>query len=262
MRIAVVTPYWNESRELLQRCIASVQGQSADVDHILVADGSPQYWVEDHARVTHIELRKRSADFGDTPRSVGFVVAMRSDYDLIQFLDADNVLLNDHFDVTLEHFLGRGAAEYPDLVVTRRQMLRIDGSKLAVSMPEDDALKHVDTSCYVFYRTAFKVALKWSLIPRQLAFMGDRAFFAMLAQTHRELKVAFNRTMTVGYRCLWESVYRMAGEEPPDGCRDLRAHLAAARDWWRNLDPDRKAAIERALGLPILIPALEDPRSP
>jgi glycosyltransferase involved in cell wall biosynthesis len=254
MRIAVVTPYFNESRDVLQRCIASVQSQSVTVDHILVADGNPQYWVETHANVTHIVLRKRSADFGDTPRSVGFVMGMRSGYDIVQFLDADNVLMPDHFKVTLQHFYGRGETEYPDLVVARRQLLRTDGSILDVSVPQDDALTHIDTNCYVFYRTAFSVGLKWSLIPRQISFMGDQAFFAMLTQTHTDLKLTFNQTKTVGYTCLWEIYYRMAGEEPPANCKNLKPHIAAAREWWRNLDSHRKDVIERALGLPILIP--------
>jgi len=260
MRIAVVTPYCNESQDVVQRCIASVQGQSVPVDHILVADGNSQDWIERHANVTHVVLRKRTADFGDTPRSIGLVVGIRSGYDIVQFLDADNVLMPDHLDVTLGHFRGRGPAEYPDLVVARRQLLRTDGSALEISSPEDDAFKHVDTNCYVFHRTAFKVALKWSLIPRQLSFMGDRVFFAMLTQTRNGLRLALNRTKTVGYTCLWESIYQMLGEEPPANCKNLRVEAAAGREWWRALDPHSKDVIERALGLPILIPAAEGMR--
>jgi hypothetical protein len=260
MRIAVVTPYCNEGKGVIQRCIASVQGQSVPVDHIFVADANPQYWIETHANVTHIVLQRRTADFGDTPRSVGFVAGMRSGYDIIQFLDADNLLMPDHFDVTLRHFCGRGAVEYPDLVVARRHMLRTDGSVLEVSVPEEDAFKHVDTNCYVFYRTAFNVGLKWSLIPRQLSFLSDRVFFAMLTQTHGDLKLAFNQTKTVGYTCLWESIYRMVGEKPPADCKNLDAQFVAAQEWWRTLDPRSKHVIERALGLPILIPAVDGMR--
>ena len=139
--------------------------------------------------------------------------------------------------------------------MARRQLLRPDGSILEVSVPHDDARTHIDTNCYVFYRTAFSVGLKWSLIPRQISFMGDQAFFAMLTQTHAHLKLAYNQTKTVGYTCLWEIYYRMAGEEPPANCKDMKPHIAAAREWWRSLDPHRKDVIERALGLPILFPA-------
>jgi glycosyltransferase involved in cell wall biosynthesis len=258
MRVAVVTPYFDESKDVLERCMASARNQSVPVDHILVADGKPQYWIEAHANVTHVVLRKGTADFGDTPRCLGFVMGIRSGYDIIQFLDADNVLMPDHFAITLEHFRGRGAAEYPDVVVARRQMLRPDGSVLAASIPEDDALRHIDTSCYVFYRTAFPVGLKWSLIPRELAFMDDRVFFAMLTQVHRKLKLAFNQAKSVGYTCLWESIYRMIGEQPPANCKNLERHYAAAQQWWRTLDPYRKHLIERTLGLPIWIPATHE----
>ncbi len=253
MRIAVVTPYFKESAEVLRRCLTSVQTQCVSVDHVMVADGHPQYWIEREPRVTHVELRKSAADFGDTPRSLGFVVAMRSDYDIIQFLDADNVLMPDHFEVVLRHFRGRPESEYPELVVARRHLLRPDGSILGVSIQEDDALKHIDTSCYIFYRTAFHVGLKWCLIPRQLGFMDDRVFFALM--THSRLsRIAVNQVKTVGYTCWWDDIYEEAGEEPPPNCKHLETYRAAAREWWRTLDPHSKAVIEKSLGLPIILP--------
>src|SRR5271169_4320722 len=171
MRIAVVTPYFKESADVLRRCLASVQSQGVPVDHVLVADGHAQYWIEQQPRITHIELRKGATDFGDTPRSVGFVVAMRREYDIIQFLDADNILMPGHFDAVLSHFRGLPEAEYPDLVVARRELLRPDGSVLSVMIHEDEALKHIDTSCYIFYRTAFHLGVKWCFIPKELGFM-------------------------------------------------------------------------------------------
>ena len=253
MRIAVVTPYFKESADVLRRCMASVQSQCVPVDHVLVADGHPQYWVEEQPRVTHIELRKGAADFGDTPRSLGFVVAMRSEYDIIQFLDADNVLMPEHFDAVLGHFRGLSEAEYPDLVVARRHMLRPDGSILGVSIAEDEALKHIDTSCYVFYRTAFHVGLKWCLIPRQLGFMDDRVFFALMTRAGLR-KIVVNSTKTVGYTCWWDDLYEEAGEEPPPNCKHLEPYRAAARKWWRELDAHSKKVIEQTLGLPIILP--------
>ena len=254
MRIAVVTPYWEESREVLERCIASVRAQAVPVDQILVADGNPQSWVEDEPNVAHAILRKRSADYGDTPRTIGLIMAIRSQYDIVQFLDADNLLTPDHFEVTLRHFSGRAEKDYPDLVVARRRMLRPDGTPIAVEIPEEDARHHIDTSCYIFYRTAFRVAIRWSLIPRQISFMDDRVFFAILTRKHPELRMVFNEAKTVGYTCLWESVYRMAGEEPPPNCKNLEANFRAAQQWWRGLDAHSKQVIERALGLPLLLP--------
>jgi glycosyltransferase involved in cell wall biosynthesis len=250
MRIAVVTPYFQESADTLRRCLTSVQAQGVPVDHVLIADGHAQDWVEAEPRVTHIVLRRPAADFGDTPRSLGFVVAMRSEYDIIQFLDADNVLTNDHFDVVLRYFRERPEAEYPDLVIARRKLLRPDGSILEHSIGEDDALRHIDTSCYVFYRTAFHVGLKWSLIPRQLAFMDDRVFFALLAKSGLA-KIVATETKTVGYTVWWRDMYRDAGETPPPGCKDIEEQRMAARYWWHGLDPHSRRVIEARLGMPI-----------
>ncbi|HLJ21046.1 MAG TPA: glycosyltransferase family A protein [Stellaceae bacterium] len=259
MRIAVVTPYFKESAEVLRRCLASVQSQGMPVDHVLVADGHPQYWVEDQPCVTHVVLRKSAADFGDTPRSVGFVVAMRREYDIIQFLDADVVLMPGHFDLVLSHFRGLPEAEYPDLVVARRQMLRPDGSELAVRIGEDDALKHIDTSCYVFYRTAFHLGIKWSFIPKELGFMDDRVFFALMTRAGLR-KVAINPAKTVGYTCWWTDLYKLAGEEPPPGSKNVEPYRAAAHAWWRTLDAHSKKVIETRLGLPIKIsPEIDAP---
>jgi hypothetical protein len=252
MRIAVVTPYFRESADVLRRCLTSVQSQGVPVDHVLVADGHPQDWVEREPRITHIVLRTGAADFGDTPRSLGFVVAMRSEYDIIQFLDADNILMPGHFDAVLSHFRGRPEAEYPDLVLARRELLRPDGSVLGRGLQEDDALKHVDTSCYVFYRTAFHVGLKWCFIPKQLGFMDDRVFFAMMRRSGLA-RVAVNEIRTVGYTCWWVDIYREAGEEPPPGCKHLEDHRAAARKWWRTLDARSKSVIEARLGVPIIL---------
>jgi hypothetical protein len=252
MRIAVVTPYFKESAEVLRKCMASLQAQCVPADHVMVADGHPQYWIEKQPRITHIELRKGTADFGDTPRSVGFVVAMRSGYDIIQFLDADNVLMPDHFDAVLGHFQGLHETEYPDVVVARRHMLRPDGSILGVSIPEDDELKHIDTSCYVFFRTAFFAGLKWSLIPKELGFMDDRVFLAMLRVAGLR-KVVVNPSKTVGYTCWWADIYHKVGEEPPPNCKNIEGHRAAALEWWRTLDPYRKGLIERTLGQRIIV---------
>jgi len=249
MKIAVITPYFKEGRDVLQRCMESVRTQCIPVDQILVADGHPQNWVESHHRITHVVLPKNAGDFGDTPRCLGFLLGLRSGYDILQFLDVDNILMPDHFEVVLEHFRDVANADFPDVVVSRRHMLRPDGSVLPIGIPEDDERRHIDTNCYVFYRTAFELGLRWSLIPKQLAFMDDRVFYGMLVTAN--VKIAFNQRKTVGYTCLWESAYRRLGEEPPPNCRNIEGHRAEALAWWRALDRHTRRIIERQLGVPI-----------
>lgn len=58
-RYAIVTPYYREPRDMLERCLASVRAQGVKVTHILVADGHPQPWLE-QAGVRHISIRPRN----------------------------------------------------------------------------------------------------------------------------------------------------------------------------------------------------------
>lgn len=245
MRIAVVTPYYKENKKVLARCLDSVQSQSMTVDHILVSDGYPQDWVENRSNVSHIIIRKNSGDFGDTPRSVGYLIAMRGEYDFIQFLDADNLLLPEHFSEMLRYFSDTGA----DVVIAKRFMMRPDGTKLNVVMEEDEKLNHIDTSCFMFSRTSFHIGLKWAFIPKQLGFIDDRVFYKMLRM--QTAKIAVMRNQTVGYSCLWPIVYKSLGEPIPKECKDLGPHMEDARRWWHELAPERKKLIESNLGISI-----------
>src|SRR5215831_6452727 len=63
-RYAIVTPYYNEQRSVLERCVMTVKGQTVSADHFLVADGIPQDWL-DQAGVRHIKLDQPHRDYGD-----------------------------------------------------------------------------------------------------------------------------------------------------------------------------------------------------
>ncbi len=256
MRIAVVTPYFREDRPTLERCIRSVRAQPARVEHILVADGRPQDWVGQYDNVHHLVLPHNSDDFGDTPRSMGFLLAVRRDYDAIQFLDADNVLFGNHIESVIHAFAATGA----DMLIARRDMLRPDGSSMNYTCEEDEKLQHVDTSCFVMARTAFSVGLRWGFIPAPLACYDDRVFFQTVR--HAGLRLALLPGRTVGYTCMWPSMYRQIGEEPPPGSRNIIRHQLQARAWWDGLDERRRRLIRANLGLPTTAPeGLDTPGS-
>ena len=215
------------------------------VDHILVADGFPQSWVEQQEQVHHIILPRNSGDFGDTPRSLGFMFGVRNEYDILQFLDADNVLTPNHFSAVLECFTQTNA----DLVLARRMLLRPDHSVLNARIEEDDTLAHVDTSCFVFWRTAFHIGLKWGFIPKAFGYQDDRVFYAAVRNT--KLKIGVLPLPTVGYTCMWAHIYRSVGEEPPAGCHDLSPYTERSRLWWKGLDTELRQLIQSNLGITI-----------
>jgi glycosyltransferase involved in cell wall biosynthesis len=205
MRLAIVTAYFNEDRATIERCIASVRAQTVPVEHILVADGRPQDWIPG-AGVRHIVLDRAHGDFGDTPRMIGLVLAIREEFDAIQFLDADNYVLPQHAAVA-EALLNESGAH---MLVLKRRLLRPDGSDLNFTIDEDEALQLIDTNCYLFTRPAFPTALKWALIPRALSFIGDRVFrsvfskvghpIARRGRTYRRLPVPVGGRLSRGGR--------------------------------------------------------------
>jgi len=247
MRIAIVTAYYRETRAVLARCIDSVRAQTAPVEHILVADGEPQEWaVRSGAR--HVTLDRSHGDFGDTPRAVGLALAVREGYDAVQFLDADNLILPHHAAMAGALLEESGA----HLLVLKRRFLRSDGSVMPYTAPGDEALTTIDTNCYFFARAAFPTALKWTLVPRELSFMGDRVFRSVFVSAGHPVAVA--REATVGYTSMIAATYRAVGEEPPPGCRDHQQRSEQARAWWLALDAARRSEIEQTLGVKIVVP--------
>ena len=142
MRIAIVTAYFNEDRPTLERCIESVRSQTVPVEHILVADGRPQDWVP-AAGMRHIALDRSHGDFGDTPRVIGLLLAIREEFDAIQFLDADNLVYPRHAAMATALLRETGA----HMLVLKRRVLRPDGSALNLTAAEDEALSTIDTNC-------------------------------------------------------------------------------------------------------------------
>jgi glycosyltransferase involved in cell wall biosynthesis len=149
-RYAFVTPYHKEGRACLERCVASVKRQTVRADHILVADGFPQDWL-DHAGVRHLRLDRAHGDYGNTPRGIGSLMAVAEGYDGIGLLDADCWLEPDH----LEHCLaqaGEAGLGRCGFVVTSRTLRRPD--ETVIDAADESPAVHVDTSCLPRRRTA------------------------------------------------------------------------------------------------------------
>lgn len=234
-RIAIVTPYWQEQRAVLERCITSVAAQSVPVDHLLIADGAAQDWLDGEA-LRHIRLDRNHADFGNVARGTGALLAAGEGYDAIAFLDADNRIDADHAALCLE-----AARSGPvDVVVARRRFELRDGTPV----PAADDAELVDTNCLFLLRGAFPVIARWALIPSALAAIGDRLFHAALVQAGSRITTTDRSSVT--YVSHWAAHHAALGRAIPAGARDL--DLAAMAEWLSGLTAEERAMLDHLVG--------------
>jgi cellulose synthase/poly-beta-1,6-N-acetylglucosamine synthase-like glycosyltransferase len=234
-RYAIVTPYYKEPRDILERCVNSVKAQTLAADHILVADGFPQGWLDD-AGVRHLKLDAAHGDYGNFARGQGGAFAAEQAYDAIGFLDADNWLDADHVAAC-----EAAAGESTDIVVARRRLVRLDGS--VMDIPEEEG--HVDTNCYWLRVRALPLAHHWMTMPKELSALGDRVFFKAVQQ--RGMNFAHADHQTVNYTCLYQVCYEMLGETPPPEAKPPVDPLPVYR-WLTNLNPQERARVAEAAG--------------
>lgn len=234
-RFAIVTPYYKEERSVLERCIASVKAQTVAADHIMVADGFPQDWI-DSAGLRHVRLDRAHGDYGNVARGVGGVLAAAEDYDGIGFLDADNTLEPDHVRLCVE--AGAGGA---DIVAAKRRYVRLDGSEMDIGMEPD----HIDTSCFWYQPGSYSLLPYWITIPNELAGIGDRLSYWLVQR--RGLTIAPVAPVTVNYTCTWRALYLHLGEEPPPGAQPLH-DMFPVWVWLLSLPAHRQRVIARLCG--------------
>jgi hypothetical protein len=205
LKLAVVTPYWQESPETLARCLATVRQQTLAASHYLVADGHPQSLPESTSLV-HIVLPENIGNSGATPRGIGAQLAFNDGYDVVAFIDADNWLEPDH----LEKAVTLLEREHLDVVFARRNIVFPDGEKLTVEDPQD--ADHVDTNCYVISKRAAFLAMVWGMWPRAFGAGEDRLMY--LVAQYYGLRTAWLDARTVWYETNWRIHYQLAGKKP------------------------------------------------
>lgn len=240
MRVAVITPYYKEPREWLQRCIDSVRAQTHACDHLLVADGHPQDWV-DATGVRHLRLDRPHADYGNTPRSIGAQLAVAEGYDAVAFLDADNWYAPDHVASCVAVAESSGA----DVVASGRQFVREDASVIPFATREDTSGEHVDTNCLFLLFGAFHTLPRWLLMPKPMSMLGDR--YVLQSMRDEGLKEARSTAPTVNYLCGWADVYRAVGEAPPAFAKE-GIPLARLGQWLRRLSAEDFEQVYRLSG--------------
>ena len=223
----------------------SVAAQGIAVTHFLVSDGHPQDWL-DNAPVRHLRLGCSHADFGNTPRSIGGILAASEGFDAIGFIDADNWLEPGHVLGCLR--TAEQAGDEVDYVIATRQLVRDDGSVMPVHTRDDKDGSHVDTNCFFLLPGSFHTLGQWGVMPKPLALIGDRIYVGSLrAQGLRSVR---NPAVTVNYLCTWAYLFEALGETPPDYAKSS-IDLSRTRTWWRELAPRDRAIVDRLAAAPV-----------
>jgi hypothetical protein len=215
LKVAVVTPYHKETEAVLMRCRDSVSRQTHPCMHIMVADGHARAMFDRIQGVLHITLPLENADYGNTPRAIGALLAEAYGFDAVAWLDADNWYDPHH----VENMLNVAAYNRgTELVSCRRRFYDTAGRDLGITEAEEDAGSHVDTNCWLLLRPAFALLRFW-LLPKTLAAIGDRLLLGKVV--HDGFRRVATQDRTVCYQTAWASHYLQAGLPPPPGAKHL-----------------------------------------
>jgi glycosyltransferase involved in cell wall biosynthesis len=210
MKVAVVTPYYKESLDVLTKNRASVLKQTYDnVRHYMVSDGYPKPEFED--MMFHVKL-PHCGDYGDTPRLVGCAIADAQGADAILLLDADCWLDKDHVTRMVKVMVDKNVP----IVTCPRKLWRMDGSYMGVDT-ESDGKHFNDTNCYLVRRDAFHLFRAWGLKDKRLAIVDDRVFWATV-QSHN-VPMVRSKKATVNYPTSFAFHYTSRNEPVPKGAK-------------------------------------------
>jgi len=225
LKVAVITPYYKETRAILEHCHDSVKAQTYPTTHYMVADGFPQEIVS-LWQAEHIILPKAHGDNGNTPRAIGSLSAINQGFDAIAYLDADNWFQADH----IEQMVALHYEQRADICTCNRTMHRLDGSLMYHDI-ENDGKAFVDTSNMVLFKPAFRMVALWALMPKPLSPLCDRIFWQAVCASG--IRRAHRRHASVAFRTRYADHYHFCGELPPEGAVTTH-HFSEPLRWWQS----------------------------
>ena len=229
LQVAVITPYYRESLELLEQCHQSVMAQTTSCIHVLVADGDPDDRVNDW-NVDHVVLPVNHSDIGSTPRLIGCYHAIGLGVEAVAFLDADNWYQSRHIENLMDCRRKTGAG----FVSSSRLLCRLDGTQMG-PCPITDPDRFIDSNCMLFGREAFHLLHHWVLMPSYAHLIGDRVMLHHVRESG--IPRYHSNQHSVCYRCGKEGLYRQLGEDIPPGVQPRPDYEAAFRQWVEDGNP-------------------------
>jgi hypothetical protein len=215
MKIAIITPYFKESLDILEQNYKSVIDQDLNTDHYFIADGYPLAAINKW-KVKHIILDKSHDDNGNTPRGVGSKKVRELNYDFLAYLDADNWFHKNH----LKSLINLYNDAKVNICCSKRTFHHMNGKELYISEMPEDEFEHVDTSCFLIHNSAFELTKIWEKMPKILSPICDRIFYKSIF-IHKKYSIAFSNLRTVAFRSQYLSHYKSANEQPPKNLKGL-----------------------------------------
>lgn len=208
MKIAMITPFYKESYEVLRRCHYSVKNQTyKDTTHLLVSDGTHNSLIAGW-KGEYFSLPESHHDAGATPRALAAISAFSRGYDAVGFIDADNWIDSDHVERMVDTMKGSQSSG----VIATRRIHDLDGKEMYIDRVESNGNNMVDTNCMFLNRDSLHLMTYWVTDPSQRLW-SDRHFWNVVQQS--KLKIANCLKPTVAYCSKWAWHYEHAGREPP-----------------------------------------------
>ena len=230
MKVAVITPYYKESLEIIRNCHESVLNQTVKCLHVLVADGFPLIEINNWD-VDHVILPRSHNDIGSTPRLIGCYHAIGLGYDAVTFLDADNWYRYDHIESLIKLFIETKAA----FISSTRYVCRLDGSVMGICN-QTNPQRFIDTNCMMFTRQGFHLLDFWALMPSYAHLIGDRVMLQKVNQSG--VIVSHSGLPTVYYRCSKEGIYKSLNEPIPEGVQSRPDYESSFKMWVEDGNPE------------------------
>ena len=222
LRVAVVTPYYQEPTAFLAKCIESVRRQSYPCKHILVRDGGSATLPAVSEQALQLNLPAPSRDWGNTPRALGGLLAQAQGVDAVAYLDADNWYARDH----IEKMVRAHETSRCPVVACKRQFFTYDEKFMDIYELAEARHHHVDSSCYMIFKAGFAALGAW-IMPKHIAPIADRVFFAKLLSAGQQIH--FTDEATVCYRSRAADHYHAAGLPAPHNPKTQSAYEGAIR---------------------------------
>ena len=201
MRVAVITPHYNETSAVLARCINSVQQQTyTDWQHFVMGDGKgvealPAHWWL-IPKLTYHSL-PWTGDSGNTPRLVAFALANKQGFDAVVFLDGDNWMDPEH----LANMVALQQSRKSDIVTCPRRLLRSDNLEVlaAEDTIDSDGKRFNDMNCYFITRPAFFVLHAFLLEPQEFGVLSDHYLWDAIVKEYNSFYIPRCVQPTINY---------------------------------------------------------------